>query len=86
MWKRVLWTDEASFTIGGFGVVYVQGGQVESMICLVLLQSFEAIQAGWLMALFQVLHKDHFRSLRRNGVRLQHRYMQNVSFLLSLSI
>jgi transposase len=23
MWKRVLWTDEASFTTGGFGVVYV---------------------------------------------------------------
>jgi transposase len=23
MWKSVLWTDEASFTTGGFGVVYV---------------------------------------------------------------
>jgi hypothetical protein len=23
MWKHVLWTDEASFTAGGFGIIYV---------------------------------------------------------------
>ncbi len=36
MWKRVLWTDEASFTTGGFGVVYVtrQPGEEYELSCL----------------------------------------------------
>jgi hypothetical protein len=36
MWKRVLWTDEASFTTGGFGVVYVtrRPGEEYDLSCL----------------------------------------------------
>ena len=37
MWKRVLWTDEASFTTGGFGIVYItrQVDEAYEASCLV---------------------------------------------------